>query len=398
MSNILSFPTDRAARHNEAQTERKHRAQALRDRLREQPMLAPSVSERLAENLHGLLMRLEAAGRLRRADLCSRIFGSSREESTKRLRNFTLDPEKTGKARETALLALAKKANRYVKLAEAAAEMAGEDKDTTILDLVHGTPLANATAAAPADPLTADLRAPVLRALEHSARAIGERHRLQRAFKLIARYPERDQSPWPAALHDESAAVVAGPVKSELPYLEDGSMSPRLGEERSDWWRLVNRSPKILLGETVLASIDQVPQFTKRPWRSKETPPAPPMARFGAHRLNFGYLSTSASFPSDHSWSRGLVCFWNSCARSRLSARGCPSSSARYAACRRILPLKRRNVVRSWSGCANSSPGSGERRPPKPCIPSDVTILREQCDATLSSTTWMWLCPSNSLP
>jgi hypothetical protein len=254
MTNVVDFPQP-ASPAGRGTEERAERAEALRRRVTERPKLTAADSEQLARNLFLLLARLEKERNLSRADLCRAVFNSSREESTKRLRPFALDPRKEGRARDRALNALAKKATNYLKLAEQAAKMVGDDPDAAILDLVHGTTLVQDASVQAADPLTRDLRAPVFRALERMADAVARRTDLHRTFRLMARYPTRERDGWDCGspdLADDATAVPAGPVNEVPPILEDGASTPVSAELSPDWTRLVLGAPAVLVGESVL--------------------------------------------------------------------------------------------------------------------------------------------------
>ena len=149
----------------------------------------------------------------------------STEPPTKRLESYALNPAKEGGRRERQLGLLAKKADKYLKLAEEAARQAGEDVDSVLLNLVHGTALARTEALPPEDPMTKDLKTPLIRNLERAAAKVVSETGLQRAFQLIARFPERAANLL-AAENDFSDIVVAGPVNETPLYLEDGSTSP----------------------------------------------------------------------------------------------------------------------------------------------------------------------------
>lgn len=120
MSNVISL-ADRQRPRPDA-TERARRAEAIRARVADGFMPTAADRERLAENLWRLLERLEADGRIRRADVCKEVFDlhDRPEESTKRLRHHALNPAKEGRKRQDQINVLARKATRYVELAEEA--------------------------------------------------------------------------------------------------------------------------------------------------------------------------------------------------------------------------------------------------------------------------------------
>ena len=251
MSNIVNL-ADHLQANADAEN-RARRAETVRAKANEGCTLNSADQERIAENLYRLLDRLEKDKRVRRAELCRDVLCSPPEESTKRLRFYALDPAKEGDKRQRQLNVLTKKATDYVRLAEEAARRAGEDVDAVLLDLVHGTALARLGSLPTEDPLTKDLKGPLIRHIERAASRVASKTGLQRAFQMIARYPAKDDY-----LGD---GVVAGPINETLQYLEDGSSSPPRGADRRNWWRLVQSAPSAFLGEHILDQRKGEPQL-----------------------------------------------------------------------------------------------------------------------------------------
>ncbi len=238
---------------------RASRAEAVRARIEASDTTSATDRPRIAENLFLLLARLEKEKGVSRAHLCQTVLGSPKEESTKRLRFFALDPAKEGDKREKQINSLAVRINKYKDLAEAAARDAGEDVDDALLSLVHGTSLANAGTLPPEDPMTRDLKAPLIRHLERATAKVARETGLQRTFQLIARYPGRASDPY-FAEDDLDGSVVAGPVNETLLYFDDGSTSPRPDAEGRDWWRLARSAPAVLIGEAILDQVEGEPE------------------------------------------------------------------------------------------------------------------------------------------
>lgn len=262
MSNVVAFPGKPLLEPRADAVGRVERAGRLRERIKQSPALSPSDQERIAENLFRLLDGLEKGGAFKRAALCQKVFNASKEDSTKKLRLFTLDPDKAADEarRSKALSVLAKKATKYFELAEEAARMGGQDVDATILALVHGTSLVSSAPAEVRNPLGDDLRSAILRKLERDGRLVANDTALRRTFECIARYPLRH----PDGQHvipfrmDYDELSVAGSVNDDLPFIEDGSSSPPISdaEPTSGWLRLVQNAPTVLVGEVLLAKVE----------------------------------------------------------------------------------------------------------------------------------------------
>lgn len=260
MSNVINF-ADRPPTNTETE-KRARRAETVRARADEGYEIRKTADrEQIAENLYRLLDRLEKDGRIRRVDLCRDMLNSKTEDSTKRLDMYALNPEKEGSKRNSQIARLAKKLTKYVRLAEEAACRAGEDVESVLLDLVHGTDIASSGPQLPEDPMAKDLKAPLIRNLDRAARRVASETGLQRAFQMIARYSLRASDPRLGEDSNQDTFKAAGPISQTLTCLEDGRTNPSPENGGQDWWRLVRTAPQVLLGESVLDCVEEEPQI-----------------------------------------------------------------------------------------------------------------------------------------
>ncbi|PWC46808.1 hypothetical protein TSA6c_08520 [Azospirillum sp. TSA6c] len=281
MSNIVNF-ADYPPTNADIES-RARRAETVRARANAGERFKSSADqERIAENLYRLLDRLEKDKRIRRADLCRDVLGSRPEDSTKRLAFYALNPEKEGAKRQSQLSILTQKVTKYVELAEEAAHRAGEDVDAVLLDLVHGTNLASSGSLPSEDPMTKDLKTPLIRNLERAASRVASETGLQRTYQMIARYPFRVSG---SRFSEDGNINVAGPIREILVCLEDGSTSPSLESDRQDWWRLIQEAPKVLVGESILDCIKEKPQLESYSFRVEKEPFNPFASRLKRNRL-----------------------------------------------------------------------------------------------------------------
>jgi hypothetical protein len=280
VSNIVNFADH--TQPNSSPQARARKAEDLRALGKAGHKPTATDRERIAENLFRLLARLETDKGGRRATLCRTVLHSPDHESTKRLRNFELDPEKEGEARQKQINTLYKKLTKYIDLAEAAARDASEDVDAVLLNLVHGTSLVRAGSAPPEDAMTKNLKEQLIRHLDRAASKVAIETGLQRTFQLIARYPGRAS--------DRYGNVVAGPINDTLLCLEDGNTSPPPGTDDHAWWRIVQSAPSVLIGEAIIDRVNEEPQVASYP-----------SFRFGKARQSL--IKKEAKLCEDEHWS-----------------------------------------------------------------------------------------------
>jgi hypothetical protein len=253
MTNIYNLADHPRANADVDVESRARRAEAVRAKIEADDTTSAADRPRIAENLFRLLARLEKDKGVKRARLCQAVFNRPEEESTKRLRLYALDPGKEGEKREKQISELTTSITNYVALAEAAARSAGEDVDDALLHLVHGTSFAKAGTLRPEDPMTRDLKAPLIHHLERATAKVASEADLQRTFQLISRYP--------VAKDDVDGTVIAGPINEPLLCLDDGSTSPPPDASGRDWRRLVRSAPAVLIGEAILDRVAGEPQL-----------------------------------------------------------------------------------------------------------------------------------------
>lgn len=159
------------------------RAQKVREAVR-RVKLMPSEQERVAENMWRILQDAEDKG-VRKAAVLHEGGAGGEGDSTKRLARFALDPSLDATAKKARAARLTKGAEKYLRVAEAAGNLARKDRDAYVIDLFSGTRFT-----APSDaPETEDLYVELSSMIRFICAGVARKHDLQRIFKLC---DERD--------------------------------------------------------------------------------------------------------------------------------------------------------------------------------------------------------------
>ncbi len=177
------------AEERDRQTATRNRQAAwARDKVREADMLKPAEAQKLAENLHAIVA--EACGSrpgkvlVRKADILAKAGMRDSDGKSRVLYRYTLDPTLPEETRKRRGRQVIKHPANYLKIADAAAHLAGLDADDVVCRLIAGTPLAAGMDTLPDDfqPEYLDM---LTRAVQGQARRISAETKLDWYFRTI---------------------------------------------------------------------------------------------------------------------------------------------------------------------------------------------------------------------
>jgi hypothetical protein len=215
---------------------RRRRIEHAKAAMLAEPRMRFSDRKRVARNLWDLLEHFEKGpAAVRKRDVLMRGIGSKPEDSTKRLPRYALRPSAEGqfenpddrKAHDEKLeKLLAQRIVEYQKIAIAGAELAGEDQDDVLLQLLSGTRYLNDNTARQETNSHAWEAAEILSEQMHVfVDSLSAKYNLARYFDLIdeLRLVRHPQYPGKLIAHDckELKAV-------SLPYYENSLSFPRM--------------------------------------------------------------------------------------------------------------------------------------------------------------------------
>lgn len=112
-------------------------------------MVTPADARKLAENLFGIVSEACDDGKVRKHGILAKAGMAESDGKTRKLYLYTLDPALPEETRRRRAKKLVRHPGNYLKLANAAAELAGLDADDTMCRLVAGTRLADGMDAVP---------------------------------------------------------------------------------------------------------------------------------------------------------------------------------------------------------------------------------------------------------
>ena len=177
----------REARHHQTATRRRQAAWA-RGRVQEAGMLLPAEARKLAENLYGIVDEAcrphPARGPVHKTAILAEADMRDGDGKSRMLYRYTLDPNLPEETRKQRSKQLTKHPGKYLKIADAAAQLAGFDADDVVCRLITGTRLAEGMDAVQDDfePEYLDMLA---RAIQGQARRIMSEAKLDWYFQTI---------------------------------------------------------------------------------------------------------------------------------------------------------------------------------------------------------------------
>jgi hypothetical protein len=124
---------------------RRHALAAHADKLRLHRFEVLSERERIARNWHGIVMRLKFEYGVRKGDIYQVVQREGTDatyEAQKKSQEYEIRPEHTGADLERRKRKIKQKGERWLRLAEKAAECSGQEKHYWLNDLLAGTELA----------------------------------------------------------------------------------------------------------------------------------------------------------------------------------------------------------------------------------------------------------------
>lgn len=174
---------------------RRRQAAWAREKLRQAGMVTPPDARKLAENLFGIVSEARRDGKVRKGDILAKAGMSESDSKTRKFYLYTLDPALPEETRKRRAKKLVRHPGNHLKLADAAAELAGLDADDTVCRLVAGTRLAEGMDAVP-DNFQPEYLDMLSSAIQGQARRISDETKLDWYFRTIETH---DLSPTPDA-------------------------------------------------------------------------------------------------------------------------------------------------------------------------------------------------------
>lgn len=157
------------------------RAREMRKAAVASPKLLAAEQRRVAENLWGILLEVQRHG-VTKAQVLQAAGQGSREDSTKRLPRFALNPDLSPEEKEKRSAHLTKKVVPYLGIAAAAAKLLRRDENAFIPALLAGTRFA-ALEAAPSD--EDEVSVELAEIVRQIAAGLSRKHDLTGLFRLI---------------------------------------------------------------------------------------------------------------------------------------------------------------------------------------------------------------------
>ena len=175
------------ARDHQTATRRRQAAWA-REKVQNAGILTPAEARKLAENLHGIVAEAcrshPGHAPVRKADILAGAGMRESDDKSRALYRYTLDPALPDETRKQRGKQVIKHPVNYLKIADAAVQLAGLDADDVVCRLIAGTRLAEGMETVPDDfqPEYLDMLA---KAIQGQARRIAIETKLDWYFRTI---------------------------------------------------------------------------------------------------------------------------------------------------------------------------------------------------------------------